>query len=186
MGAGESANWPTAVKAVQQWFPPERRGLRRRLVQLGFLRRCHPRSFRRDAADDALLLARGVRCMRRAGSAVGWTLAARIQANTFVGNGCWPRARTRPRFPERRACLGCDRNSVLCGFHLVLLHLLAAGLPDTCAGSLACCVGQSCVDPLCRSGTGKLCGRDCLRVAWFGEDVYPCMRGLRSWALARQ
>jgi ACS family hexuronate transporter-like MFS transporter len=27
MGVGESANWPTAVKAVQQWFPPERRSL---------------------------------------------------------------------------------------------------------------------------------------------------------------
>ena len=27
MGVGESANWPTAVKAVQQWFPPEKRAV---------------------------------------------------------------------------------------------------------------------------------------------------------------
>jgi ACS family hexuronate transporter-like MFS transporter len=27
MGVGESANWPTAVKAVQQWFSPEKRAV---------------------------------------------------------------------------------------------------------------------------------------------------------------
>jgi ACS family hexuronate transporter-like MFS transporter len=27
MGVGEAANWPTAVKAIQEWFPPDKRGV---------------------------------------------------------------------------------------------------------------------------------------------------------------
>ena len=78
LGAGESANWPGASKAVSEWFPNRERGSGGGVVRQRLVRRRRDRAFRHTADLFALGMARGFCHTRAAGIFVAHCLAQNV------------------------------------------------------------------------------------------------------------